>query len=196
MNEDEYSIEIEDIGAPEMTQSEQKEKIVNTGADVEMGNRYRLWRVWAPEALSVLWVMLNPSVADAGKDDATIRRCIGFAKRWGYGGIEVVNLYSVISTDPRRLRDLGYPNGPRADAAIHDVLTEGTVGMVVYAWGNGGMPSRARQIDDLVTSWGFDPKCLGHTKSGRPRHPVRLGYDTKLVSYRAPWRSRDDEGAA
>ncbi|TMF61888.1 MAG: DUF1643 domain-containing protein, partial [Chloroflexi bacterium] len=56
--------------------------------------RYRLWRRWDGARPVVAFVMLNPSTADARRDDPTIRRCIGFAKSWGFGGVEVVNLFA------------------------------------------------------------------------------------------------------
>lgn len=73
--------------------------------------RYRLWRTWAPELPRMAWIMLNPSTADAEVDDPTIRRCVGFAKREGCGGIEVVNLYAYRSTDPSVLGTVDEKHG-------------------------------------------------------------------------------------
>jgi hypothetical protein len=66
--------------------------------------RYTLGRTWSDEP-PVLFVMLNPSTADADVDDNTISKCIGFAKRWGHGGITVVNLYAWRATNPKELPD-------------------------------------------------------------------------------------------
>jgi hypothetical protein len=65
--------------------------------------RYRLGRRWGQGA-AVCFVLLNPSTADEVVDDPTIRRCIAFARSLGYGGLEVVNLYAYVATDPAELR--------------------------------------------------------------------------------------------
>src|SRR5262249_62207047 len=64
--------------------------------------RYRYWltRTWDAARPAVCWLMLNPSTADAARDDPTIRRCIGLARRWGHGGIVVVNLFAWRAPDP------------------------------------------------------------------------------------------------
>jgi len=62
--------------------------------------RYLLTRKWGKRTDFATFVMLNPSTADGFRDDATIRKCIGFAKRWGFDGIQVVNLFAWRSRDP------------------------------------------------------------------------------------------------
>ena len=84
--------------------------------------RYRLWRYWHTEREPLIFIMLNPSTADAMQDDPTIRKCIGFAKRLGFGGIEVVNLFAYRATDPRDLRANGYQVGPDDFVAIQQRL--------------------------------------------------------------------------
>ena len=83
--------------------------------------RYRLWRKWGCGS-PLLFVMLNPSTADAEVDDATIRRCLGFADAHGFGELEVVNLYAYRATDPADLKRAGYPVGPDNDAHIEDAM--------------------------------------------------------------------------
>lgn len=123
---------------------------------------------------TVLFVMLNPSTADALLDDATIRRCIGFAKRWGFSRLTVGNLYALRATDPRELALADDPVGPDNDYWL-GALAEAAE-QVVYAWGGNAMvPNRAadvrRLIEAIVPS---PPVCLGRTRQGDPRHPCRL----------------------
>jgi hypothetical protein len=73
--------------------------------------RYLLWRTWNPKANTMVWLMLNPSTADAMNDDPTIRRCIGFAQREGCGSIQVLNLYALRATKPKHLFDHPDPEG-------------------------------------------------------------------------------------
>ena len=68
--------------------------------------RYRLWRIWDAKKPTVLFIMLNPSTAGSTMDDPTIKRCIGFAKSWGYGGLYVGNLFAYRSTQPKGLLKL------------------------------------------------------------------------------------------
>jgi len=77
--------------------------------------RYVLWRTWKPHIPSVVFIGLNPSTADAQRNDPTIRRCIGFAQTWGYGGIIIANLFSYRATQPNTLRQVSDPVGPDTD---------------------------------------------------------------------------------
>lgn len=141
--------------------------------------RYRLWRSWG-DGERMAWVMLNPSTADAAVDDPTIRRCISFAKREGYDGIEVINLYALRATDPKELIVADDPEGPDNEKHWEEVLHDHSIGMVVAAWGAGlkaQIPSRALSLWSLG-GW----YCLGKTKSGEPRHPLYIRGDQELVS--------------
>lgn len=93
------------------------EREVATTAGISECGTYRYWlcREWSPGLDSLVWLMLNPSTADATQDDPTIRRCMGFARRWGYGGITVVNLYAYRATNPRDLLTAADPVGPEND---------------------------------------------------------------------------------
>ena len=145
--------------------------------------RYRLWRRWDLGSMCV-WLMLNPSKAGADKDDATIRRCVGFAKMWGYAGIEVVNLYPLVETDAK----LAMRSPDRTDGGTRNYhYIRGAVWQhqnVVCAWGATVEPDHATNclVGDLEKIAGWENvRCLGVTKSGQPRHPVRLPYATELV---------------
>ncbi len=82
--------------------------------------RYRWWlrRRWRDDAPTLLFLGLNPSGADGRRDDPTLRRLIGLADGWGYGAIEVLNLFAWISADPAELRRAAEPVGQRTDAWI------------------------------------------------------------------------------
>lgn len=148
--------------------------------------RWTLSRHWGPgEAL--VFVMLNPSTADADTDDPTIRRCIGFAKREGYDGIVVMNLYAFRATKPATLLTCGDPVGLENDAYLQMLLTERVRrGLpVVAAWGANADrdPARVAEVLDLVAF--VDWRCLGTTKQGAPKHPLYIKGDQPLVPY--PW---------
>lgn len=142
--------------------------------------RYRLWRRWDRSRPAIAFCMLNPSTADARRDDPTIRRCIGFARRWGYGGVEVVNIFALRATDPRVLRSARDPIGPRNDAFM---LRAAERSPVVIAWGVHGT-LRGRGATALRL---FGPRTrllvLGRTRSGAPRHPLYLRRDAEAVEY-------------
>jgi hypothetical protein len=144
--------------------------------------RYRLWRCWDDSARFMVFVMLNPSTADAETDDPTIRRCIGFAKREGCGGIEVVNLYALRATKPVHLLDHPDPEGPQNCMAWAEALYDEPTPIVVAAWGAGsamdGLPE-SKALRGASPDW----LCLGTTKTGAPRHPLYVGSFVPLE----PW---------
>jgi hypothetical protein len=157
------------------------------GAEIDGEHRYKLWRKWGSAKSYVAFVMLNPSTADGMQDDPTIRKCIGFAKKWGYQGIEVVNLFSYRSTDPDALfealsRSQEPTGGARNDQAIKDVVRNASV--VVCAWGGhkaAKVDGRDHAVRQLLAECNVQPMCLGLTKGNRqPRHPLMLAYKTKL----------------
>lgn len=140
--------------------------------------RYALWRdtgCLGGEGI-VLFVMLNPSTADAKLDDPTIRRCIRFARDWGYAKLAVGNLYALRATDPADLRDAAEagvdPVGPDNDEWLTKLA--GNAWTTILAWGAHPMAERrARDVRQLVEGWsGGTAQCLGQTKSLAPRHPL------------------------
>lgn len=129
--------------------------------------RYALRRAWDTARPPVLFVMLNPSTADAWVDDRTVGRCVGFARDWGHGGLVVANLFALRSTDPRALRSAPDPVGPENDQWLAALARE--AGLVVAAWGNDG---RYRGRDAEVLPLLGPVHCLGVTGRGAPRHPL------------------------
>ncbi len=144
--------------------------------------RYRYWlsREWDNDLPVACWIMLNPSTADATKDDPTIRRCVSFARSWSCGGIVVVNLFALRATDPKELRKATDPVGPHNDE--HLKHSAGSTGPVVAAWGaHGAFKCRDRQVVRLLE--GKALQCLGYTMKGHPRHPLYLADATALERF-------------
>jgi len=136
--------------------------------------RYNLVRDWGDnEDPGMLFVMLNPSTADAVEDDPTIRRCINFAKREGCGYMEVVNLFAFRATDPKAMKAADDPVGPENDLVIRQALEDADI--VVCAWGaHGSFKARDKVVLDIIHQSGHVPKALGVTQAGQPRHPLYL----------------------
>lgn len=146
--------------------------------------RYTLDRVWDTSLPIALFVMLNPSTANATEDDRTIVRCTNFAKREGCGGITVVNLFALRSTDPEALRSHPDPVGPDNTAWIGAVLNRDPA-VVIAAWGAHSFAAdRAAKVAALIAAHGTPLKCLGVTKAGHPKHPLYLPATTPLINYR------------
>jgi hypothetical protein len=145
--------------------------------------RYRLGRRWG-SGPAATFIVLNPSTADATNDDPTIRRCIGFARRFGAGGLTVVNLYAFRATYPHDLWRADDPVGPENDQHLREVVaTTALAGMpVVAAWGVNAKPDRVAEVLHLPGMTQL--VALGVTKDGHPRHPVRLRNDARLSKWR------------
>ncbi|HKJ00091.1 MAG TPA: DUF1643 domain-containing protein [bacterium] len=152
--------------------------------------RYTLTRRWAPGGDSVAFVLLNPSTADAERDDPTIRRCMGFARDWGFAALEVVNLFAWRVTQPAGLRRAPDPVGPENDA--HLLRVTQAARRVVLAWGiHGALGGRDAAVCALLASAVRRLECLGVTQGGHPRHVLYLPRDTRPVVYRpGAWGGR------
>jgi hypothetical protein len=139
----------------------------------DMTYRYQLTRRWAGGPGAV-WIMLNPSTADAMKDDPTLGRCIAFTREWDLAGLTVVNLFALRATDPHALAGHPDPCGPENDDFIREAI--GRASVLVAAWGAHKLAaSRAAHVLKLVADAGLEPMCLGVTKDGYPKHPLARG---------------------
>lgn len=137
--------------------------------------RYKLWRQWAP-GHRALFIMLNPSTADAEQDDPTIRRCVSFAKALRCGSLDVVNLFAYRATDPHELAGATDPVGPDNNETIRVAIRQAHV--LVAAWGaNPAAKGRAERVDEIARREGRMLYALGTTKAGAPRHPLYLPGD-------------------
>ena len=150
--------------------------------------RYLLTRNWDPGRPAVGFVMLNPSTADHTVDDPTIRRCVDFARRWGFGELRVANLFATRASNPTALLDTvaagGDPVGPENPAHLASMTAAHSV---VLAWGANadavhGAAYPAQVAAELVAA-GASVFHLGRCADGSPRHPLYLPGDTRLT----PW---------
>lgn len=145
--------------------------------------RYVLTRTWG-EGAPAVWIMLNPSTADAFDDDPTVRRCIGFTRRLApeAGGLTIVNLYSLRATDPAELWRHPDPVGPAGDYYLGSRATSGR--LIIAAWGtHGARNGRGAQVTAALTDAGVNLWCLGTNRDESPKHPLYLPADTELGPY-------------
>ena len=131
---------------------------------------------------TALFIMLNPSTADAEIDDPTIRRCRGFAEYWSCNGIVVANLYALRATNPKELWSSPYPVGVSNDVYLINLAREHET--VVFAFGGNAKIDRVKQVYEIFKH--RDILCLGVTKDGMPKHPLYLKGDTKLIQWSMP----------
>lgn len=138
--------------------------------------RYSLTRTWNFRKRHLCWVMLNPSIADATVNDPTVKKCVHFSKAFGFGGLRIVNLYALRSTDPKKLWEEDDPVGPENDRHIEQ---ECSGSRVIVAWGANAKRDRVSKVVRLLWECSGSVDCLGVTKSGMPRHPLYLANATK-----------------
>lgn len=146
--------------------------------------RYSLLRRWRDGPyLNV--VGLNPSTANEVQDDPTIRRCINYAKDWGYSGLVMTNIFGFRSTDPKNLLKVSDPVGP--DNLTHIILAACGADMVLAAWGNMRTPQQQEHavgILGLLSSYRIPVYCLRITAAGYPAHPLYQKRDIEPELYR------------
>lgn len=142
--------------------------------------RYFLSRTWDPSGQVVTFIGLNPSTADASNDDPTIRRCIRFAKNWGYGSLWMVNLFAFRATQPARLLEAADPIGSENDFWLDKAVNSAQ--LVIAAWGNhGALLNRASLVRERFYG---KLNALTVTERGMPGHPLYLRADSIPFPYR------------
>lgn len=143
--------------------------------------RYFLWRVFNPKGKIANFIGLNPSTADEINDDPTLRRCISFAKSWGYGVVFMTNIFALRSTDPKGLLSVSDPIGKANDLWMNAVTAESD--LVVACWGvHGSFLNRGHIV---LSSFSKNVFHLGLTRDSHPRHPLYLKKDTKPIPFNA-----------
>jgi hypothetical protein len=145
--------------------------------------RYWLHRSWVSGRGWVTFIMINPSTADASKNDPTMHKVIAYAKSMGFNGVIVVNLYAARSPDPETLLELDDPVGRQwNDEYIKLALSESE--RVICAWGAHRLIHRRDyQVLKLIKAVGMTPECLQRGKHGTPAHPLYLPADLKPQVY-------------
>jgi len=144
--------------------------------------RYTLTRQWGPLLPTVNFIGLNPSTADETTLDPTCRRCVGFARAWGFGTYVMTNIFAYRSTDPKALLAVEDPVGRENDAMI--IEEAWGADLVVAAWGvHGALNDRGAQVTKMLQEIGVAVFCLGTTKAGHPRHPLYLPKNVKPQLY-------------
>lgn len=140
--------------------------------------RYRLWRIWDDSRPYCMFLMLNPSTADAEKNDPTVARCQKWAEKWGYGGLHVCNIFAYRATDPEVMKAADDPIG--RDNEFHILEVGERAGLIVCGWGNhGSWLLRGERILEFLRGRGLRPHALRMTKQLEPSHPLYLPGDSE-----------------
>jgi hypothetical protein len=150
-----------------------------SGAIFSNNHKYRfvLWRIWTEGCTNLMVIGLNPSIADGSINDPTIRRITSFAKAERFGGFYMLNLFTLISTDPRKLLTAKEP-----DYLADEYLLEYRfkTDQIIFAWGNNKVAEkRAKEVIDMFPY----SYCWGKNKDGSPKHPLYLPKSTKMVHF-------------
>lgn len=145
--------------------------------------RYTLWRQWTndPAAPFAMFIGLNPSTADEKQDDPTIRRCIGFSKRWGFGALLMTNLFAWRDTKPENMKRVLDPVGDQNDYWLTHYAAE--AGIIIAAWGKDGAHVH-RQKRVIINLSGMPVMCLKINNDGTPKHPLYVAGDTTPIPFK------------
>ena len=142
---------------------------------IDKKERYSLKREWDKSKNKILYIMLNPSLADDKNDDPTIRRLISFTKKYNYGGFLVGNIFTTITPNPKELDKSKGMSDKNFEELIKLI---NKVDQIVYAWGDN--IEEPQLLKELV----LNPKCFGKNLNGSPKHPLYLPSETKLINFR------------
>jgi len=160
---------------------------IRRNAEISECGQYRWWlrrsgllgNLFRRELRAVSFIMLNPSTADARIDDPTIRRCMTFAKDWGYDVLTVRNLFAYRATDPTELLKAHNPTGgERGDI---ELLAATSADLIIAAWG--AFVPFDRENEAMKIFDGFKLHCLGLTKKGFPRHPLYVPKSAEPIPF-------------
>ena len=142
---------------------------------IDKKDRYSLKREWDKSKNQILYIMLNPSMADDKNDDPTIRRLINFTKKFDYGGFLVGNIFTKITPNPKEI-DRSKGISDKNFEELFKLINK--VDQIVYAWGNS--VEEPKILKEMISN----PKCFGKNFNGTPKHPLYLPSSSQLESYR------------
>lgn len=148
--------------------------------------RYRLARSLTEQPLKlvgnciqgakrIVFLMLNPSTADAFKLDPTVNECRKRACKLGADVFEVINLFAFRSAYPK---DLKSSTDRGSDARNDEAILAACKGaeLIIAAWGNHGtLDAREVHVRTLLSQHNIKLHHLGFTASGNPKHPLARG---------------------
>jgi hypothetical protein len=162
-----------------MTGKRKVPKYLASSADISnCGHfRYSLSRRLATGERTILFVGLNPSTADMTQDDPTIRRCVGFAREWGFDWLLMGNVYAYRSPNPKVLNQIEGSVGADNLEALKWMTRRAEI--IVAAWGKNRLNSDAEALAKWILSLPHT-RCLGQNGDGTPKHPLYLAKNTEL----------------
>lgn len=163
-----------------------KNKKVSKGAVISVCGKYRysLIRTYTSNPVEpfVLFIGLNPSIADSNIDDPTLRRCLGFMEDWNLKSLKMVNLFAFRATDPREMIAQTNPTGLSNDLMILHEIKQAA--KIVICWGNKGSHlDRDKEVLEILKQYQDKVFSFGETKTGQPKHPLYLAKTTQLKKY-------------
>ena len=139
-------------------------------------HRYRLWRLWDESLPLCQWICLNPSTGNYEKNDPTIRRIIGFSKKFGFGGVYITNLFSFVTSKPAELRPFIQKDEQNITALKE---TAQKCAEIIFGWGAFQVFGMDKEIVTLFPAG----MCLGKNANGSPKHPLFLKNDSELIKF-------------
>lgn len=149
--------------------------------------RYRLGRIVQAAGIRALFIGVNPSKAGADVEDATTGKWRGFSLRNGIREYDAVNPFAFCATDVGELACASDPVGP--DNIAHIMAAIANADVIIPCWGSRDkLPKQLRhhltRLKLTIFAAGKPVRIFGLTKSGDPKHPLMLGYDTPLIEWR------------
>ena len=144
--------------------------------------RYVLTRKWSNNGIC-LFIMLNPSTADAYKFDPTVSRAYKIAKRLKLGELVVLNIFAIKGSDPSVIKEYDDPIGKYNDYYINYYCKKSK--MIIVAWGNhGSYNNRSNDVKNILKRNKKGVYCIDINNSGEPKHPLYTKNNSKLKKYK------------